>query len=75
MEVVVKWQTIIIFIIIIMQLISQNHFSLCLYIFSMHFINNRAIKWKIHKIDVNFLKNKNLMIHYKSKFLRLQMVL
>jgi hypothetical protein len=32
MKIMVKWQTIILFVIIIMELICQNHCSLCLYI-------------------------------------------
>jgi len=64
-KIVIKWQTIIVFIIIIMELISQNHGSLCLYIFNKHFTNNRIIKWKIHNNNIkNLINNINLMIHY-----------
>jgi hypothetical protein len=63
MKIMVKWQTIILFIIIIMELMSQNHCSLCLYIFNKHFVNNRTIKWKIHNNDVKKSKI-NIMIHY-----------
>jgi hypothetical protein len=54
MKIMVKWQTIILFIIVIMELINQNHCSLCLYIFNKHFskINNRVVKQKIHNNDV-----------------------
>ncbi len=40
-----------------MELISQNHGSLCLYTLNKHFkkINNRIVKQKIHNNDV---KNK-----------------
>jgi hypothetical protein len=30
--------------VVIMELMSQNHCSLCLYIFNKHFIHNRIIK-------------------------------
>jgi hypothetical protein len=68
MKIMVKWQTIILFIIIIMQLISQKKISLCLYIFNKHFINNKVIKWKTHNNDVkkNLINNINLMIHYNN---------
>jgi len=62
MKIMVKWQIIIHFIIIIVELISQNHFSLCLNIFNKHFVNNRVVKWKIHNHDVKKTKI-NLMIH------------
>jgi len=39
MKIMIKLQTIILFIIRIMQLISQNHCLLCLYIFNKHFIS------------------------------------
>jgi hypothetical protein len=52
MKIMVKWQTVILFIVIIVQLINQNHCSLCLYIFNKHFINNKIIKWKTHNNDV-----------------------
>jgi len=55
-KIMVKWQTIILFITIIIELISQNHGSLCLYIFNKNLkkINNRVLKQKIHNNDVNF---------------------
>jgi hypothetical protein len=53
-KIMVKWIIIILFIIIIMELISQNHYSLCSYIFNKKFINNKKIKWKTHNDDVNF---------------------
>ncbi len=54
------------FIIIIIESINQNHFSLCLYIFNKHFINNKIIKWKIHNNDVKktLINNIYIMIHY-----------
>jgi len=64
-KIMVKWQTIIFFIIIIMELISQNHFSLCLYIFNKHFINNRVIMKNTQKwCEKNLINNINLVIHY-----------
>jgi len=66
MKIMVKWQTIILFIIIIMKLISQNHCSLCLDIFNKHLINNKIIKWKMHNNDMrkNLINNINIMIPY-----------
>jgi len=65
MKIMVKWQTIIIFIVIIMQLISQNHCSLCLYIFNKIYIKNKRIKWKTHNNDIkNLINNINLIINY-----------
>jgi len=41
-----------------MELISQNHCSLCLYIFNKCFMNNKIIKGKIHNNDVKKKKKK-----------------
>jgi hypothetical protein len=36
MKIMVKWQIIILFIIVIMELKNQNHYSLCVYILNKH---------------------------------------